>query len=146
MNSKTKGVLAILCANTIFGLNIPVTKALVSGWMTPTGYTLVRMLFGAVVFWLIGARRKSEKVVWKDMLIMVLGGFLGFVSTQFAFALALQYTTPVNFALMIALTPVIVLVLSFLFLKEKIGWTKLIGISLSVSGAILIILYGSSGG
>src|SRR5699024_12800744 len=70
MNSKTKGVLAILCANTIFGLNIPVTKALVSGWMTPTGYTLVRMLFGAVVFWLIGARRKSEKVVWKDMLIM----------------------------------------------------------------------------
>ena len=144
MNSKTKGILAILCANTIFGLNIPVTKALVSGWMTPTGYTLIRMLFGSLVFWFIGLLRKSEKVTSKDMLIMALGGFLGFVATQFTFALALQYTTPVNFALMMALTPVIVLVLSFLFLKEKIGWKKLLGISMSVSGAALIILYGSS--
>ncbi|MBX3238881.1 MAG: EamA family transporter [Chitinophagaceae bacterium] len=87
MNSKTKGVVAILCANTIFGLNIPVTKALVSGWMTPTGYTLIRMLFGSLVFWFIGSLRKSEKVTSKDMLIMALGGFLGFVSTQFTFAL-----------------------------------------------------------
>lgn len=146
MNSKTKGVWAILCANTIFGLNIPVTKALVSGWMTPSGYTLVRMLFGAVVFWLISMRYKSEKVASNDMLIMALGGFLGFVATQFSFALALQYTTPVNFALMMALTPVIVLVLSFLFLKEKIGWRKLLGILVSVSGAVLIILYGSNSG
>ncbi|MBK7099837.1 MAG: DMT family transporter [Sphingobacteriales bacterium] len=146
MNEQTKGIIAIVCANIIFGMNIPVTKALVSGWVTPMAYTLIRMFFGAIVFWIIGFSGKNEKIQTKDYFILALGGFLGFLSTQYTFALALQYTTPVNYALLMALTPVIVLVLSAFFLKEKIGWKKLLGILLSVSGAILIVAYGKSGG
>lgn len=38
--NKLKGHAAVLTANVIFGLNIPVTKFLLSGWMSPLGYML----------------------------------------------------------------------------------------------------------
>lgn len=144
-NEKYKGVLAILAANVIFGLNIPVTKALVANWMTPVGYTFSRMLFGAIVFWLISLIAPKEKVAQKDMRIIVVGGLLGFVGTQFLFSQSLNFTTPVIFSLLMALTPVVVLILSAVFLKEVVQRRKIFGIVLSISGAALIILQTQSG-
>lgn len=146
IEEKNKGLVAILAANTIFGLNIPVTKSLVAGWMTPMGYTAVRMLFGAIVFWGIGAFCKKEKVRGNDLFIMLLGGLIGYIGTQFLFSKSLEYTTPVNFSLLIVLTPIIVLSISSIFLKEIITIQKIIGIVISVSGAFLIILLSTKNG
>lgn len=143
-NPSLKGYLAIVAANIIFGLNIPVTRALISEWMSPEAYTLVRMVFGCTFFWLITLNNNSETPKGKDLLILALGGLLGFVATQLTFALSLKYTTPVNYALMMALTPVVVVLLSYLFLKEKINFKKSIGICLSISGAFIVILNGHS--
>jgi len=140
MEERRQGLLAILGANTIFGLNIPVTKALMEQWMTPMGYTVTRMFFGAAIFWLIGNFVKDIKVAKKDFVIIILGGLMGFIGTQFLFSQALQYTTPVIFSLIMALTPVLVLLLSAFFLKEALTTTKIFGIVISVLGASLIIL------
>jgi drug/metabolite transporter (DMT)-like permease len=67
---ELKGHIAAISTNVIFGLNIPVTKSLLSGWMTPMGYTLTRMIFGMVVFWLIGFFHKKEKVALKDLIMI----------------------------------------------------------------------------
>ena len=141
-----QGLVAIFFANTFFGLNIPVTKSLMAGWMTPMGYTATRMLFGAIVFWGIGAFLKQEKVRGKDLFVMLLGGLIGYIGTQFLFSQSLEYTSPVIFALLMALTPVVVLLISALFLKEAIPFRKVIGIGMSVSGAALIILLGANKG
>lgn len=141
---KQQGLIAILGANTIFGLNIPVTKALVAGWMTPMGYTATRMIFGALLFWAVGSFLKKEKVRGGDLLVMLLGGLIGYIGTQFLFSQSLKFTSPVIFALLIALTPVVVLLLSAVFLKEAIPLRKIAGIVISVSGAALIILLGSN--
>lgn len=146
MANQTKGLLAIVSANVIFGLNIPVTKALIANWMTPAGYTLTRMFFGAIVFWTIGLVAKQGKVSPKDLIVVAIGGFFGFIATQFTFAYSVKFTTPVNYSLMMALTPVVVLILSALFLKEAIRQRKLFGLVLSISGAILIILQNKDGG
>ena len=146
MNEKYKGHIAIVAANTIFGLNIPVTKSLISNWMSPTGYTLTRMLFGAILFWAVGFFYPKEKVTRKDLWIIALGGFFGFVATQLLFASALKFTTPVYFALMMSLTPVLVLLLSILFLKETTTRIKLLGTLLSIAGAFLIILQSGNHG
>ncbi len=143
---KRQGLIAILCANTMFGLNIPVTKALMAGWMTPMGYTATRMIFGAIVFWSIGAFLRQEKVRGKDILVMLLGGLIGYMGTQFFFSQSLKYTSPVVFALIMALTPVLVLIIAAIFLKEVIPFRKVIGIGMSVSGAALVILLGTKGG
>jgi drug/metabolite transporter (DMT)-like permease len=87
----------------------------------------------------------KEKVAPKDLLVLAVGGILGFVVSQFAFALSLRFTTPVNFSLIMAMVPIVVLILSFFFLKEKITSKKTVGILLSVAGAFLIILQRKSG-
>ena len=146
MKERQQGLTAILSANVIFGLNTPVTKALMDRWMTPVGYTITRMFFGAVLFWLIGLFLKTDKVERKDLLTIMIGGLMGFIGTQLLFSQALKYTTPVIYSLLMALTPVVVLVLSAIFLKEGIPFRKIIGIVISISGAGLIIYLSGDGG
>lgn len=146
MKEKQQGLLAVLTANTIFGLNIPVTKALMDTWMTPMGYTVIRMFFGVLIFWFIGLFLSKEKVDKKDFPIILIGGLMGFIGTQFLFSQALQYTSPVTFSLLMALTPVVVLALSTIFLKEVVSAKKILGILISITGAVLIIVLGDSDG
>jgi drug/metabolite transporter (DMT)-like permease len=121
-------------------MNIPVTKALIANWMTPLGYTTVRMLFGTFVFWIIGFSLNREKVQRNDLLILVIGGLLGYLGTQFLFSESLRFTSPVHFSLLMALTPLAVLVISFFFLKERITPKKILGLFLSIAGAATVIL------
>lgn len=145
-SEKSKGLIAILSANTIFGLNIPVTKALIAGWMSPMAYTFTRMLFGTLVFWTLSIWLKNEKVARKDLFLILLGGLVGYLGTQFLFSQSLQFTSPVVFSLIMSLTPVIVLLASALFLKEAVSGLKMLGIFLSVGGAAFIIVIGSNHG
>lgn len=146
IKGKQQGLVAIVTVNVIFGLNTPVTKALMDGWMTPVGYTTTRMVFGTVVFWLIGSFVKTERIERKDLLTIMIGGLMGFIGTQLLFSQALTYTTPVTFSLLMAITPVVVLVLSALFLKEVVPLRKVLGIVISISGAALIILLSGARG
>lgn len=136
---KRQGLVAIVLANIIFGLNTPVTKALMESWMTPSGYTATRMFFGAILFWVLGLFVKDINVERKDLLMMLVGGLIGFIGTQLLFSQALTYTTPVIFSLIMALTPVMVLLMSAVFLKESVPARKVVGVVLSISGAALII-------
>lgn len=142
---EIKGHIAAITTNVIFGLNIPITKSLLSGWMTPMGYTLTRMIFGMCMFWTIGLFQKKEKVIFKDLMMIFLCGLLGLVATQVTFAVGLRYTTPVTYSLILALSPIIVLILSTLFLKESVTRKKLFGIILGITGAAIIILQSSNG-
>nr|WP_319400728.1 DMT family transporter [uncultured Carboxylicivirga sp.] len=140
-----KGHISIIVSCIIFATNIILTNALVGTWMTPMGYTLTRLVYGAAVLWIMSLFFKREKVSGKDLFVLAIGGVLGFIVSQFAFALSLRYTTPVNYSLIMAMVPVVVLVLSFFFLKEKITSNKSIGILLSVIGATVIILQRKTG-
>lgn len=146
MKNNLNGHIAIIAANIIFGLSIPITKHLMETWITPEAYTLLRLLFGAVVFWSIGLFNKKEKVSKKDLAVIAIGGIFGFIATQLLFAIALQYTTPVYYSLLMSLTPVLVLILSIIFLKELLNKNKIGGVILSISGAALIILGGKAAG
>ena len=71
------GHLTALSANLIFGLNMPVTKALLDRWMTPMGYMMSRVLFAAVFFWIASLFLKKERVSGRDLWIIAAGGFFG---------------------------------------------------------------------
>ena len=145
IKDKHKGIIAAASANIIFGLNIPVTKTLMVHWMTPLGYTISRMYFGTMVFWMIGLFFKREKVTAGDLVVMILGGLIGYPGTQYLFSQSMRYTTPVIFSLLMALTPVVALILSALFLKETVSSRKITGIVISISGAAFVILKSGKG-
>jgi drug/metabolite transporter (DMT)-like permease len=134
-----KGHIAILSSKFIVGLNVPVGRYLLSGWISPMELALTRILFGAIAFWVIGLFSKKEKVAFSDLAIIATGGIVGIVATQLTFSWGLTFTTPVNFALIVALNPIVVLLLSTIFLKEAINGKKIAGVILGISGAILII-------
>jgi drug/metabolite transporter (DMT)-like permease len=139
-SEKIKGHGAAILVNMVFGLNANVTKGLLNGWMTPMGYTITRMIFGATAFWIISFLQGNEKVSRRDLLIILAGGFFGIVLSQAAMPQALTYTTPTMWSLIMALSPIGVLILSALFLKEPVTLRKVAGIIIGISGAALIIL------
>ncbi len=144
-SNKLKGHSAILLANVIYGLNIPVTKTLLDSWMTPLGYMATRTLAALLIFWIIQCFMPKERVTHRDLLIIAIGGFMGFVVSQFLTALSLQYTSPVYFSLIIALSPLCVMLLAALLLKEPVTRQKVTGVVLGVAGAVLLIAYADNG-
>lgn len=143
--NKLKGHVAILFANVIYGLNIPVTKALLDKWMTPWGYMATRTLAALLIFWMIQCFTPKERITRRDLLIIAIGGIMGFVVSQFLTALSLQYTSPVYFSLIIALSPLSVMMLAALLLKEPVTRQKSVGVLLGIVGAVLLIAFADSG-
>lgn len=148
MNNKNKiqAHSAVILANVIFGLGVPVTKLLLDQWVSPMGYMLTRCLGAAVIFWLISLFMPKEPVQRKDLLIIMLGGLLGFVVSQTLTAWALVYTTPVYFSLIATLTPVATMLMAAVFLKETLNGKKTMGVLIGIAGALLMVFMGWQGG
>lgn len=141
---KIKGHLAILTAFIIFGLNIPITKSVMNeGMVSSYGITYMRMFVAAIVFWVVSFFYPREHVNRKDMIVLFLGGLFGVVLNQGSFVVGLEFTTPIDAALVATLAPVLVMLLSAMYLKEPITWKKTMGVVLGAAGAILIIVSGT---
>lgn len=144
--NKIQAHSAVILANVIFGLGVPVTKLLLDEWVSPMGYMFTRCLGAAVIFWLISLFMPKEPVERKDLLIIMLGGLLGFVVSQTLTAWALVYTTPVYFSLIATLTPVATMLMAAVFLKETLNGKKTIGVLIGIAGTLLMVFMGWQGG
>ena len=140
MDKKVNGHAAVILANVIFGLGVPVTKYLLEDWVTPMVYMALRCIGAALIFWLIAAFLPKEKVEKKDLIVIMLGGLTGFVISQTLTAWALNYTSPVYYSLIATLVPIGTMLLAALFLKESITGFKLLGVCLGIAGAALLVL------
>jgi drug/metabolite transporter (DMT)-like permease len=65
------------------------------------------------------------------------------VINMLAFFKGLQLSTPINSAVLVTITPIIVVILSALFLSERITLNKGLGIFLGFIGALGLILFGA---
>ena len=137
---------AILLANVIFGLGVPITKMLLTDWVSPMTYMAVRCLGAAVVFWIISCFMKQEKVERHDLMVILVGGLMGVVVSQTLTAWALDYTSPVYFSLIATLTPVAVMLMAALFIGERITGMKFLGVLLGIGGATLMVIMGQTSG
>lgn len=140
---KYKGHIAMVIANIIFGLNIPIAKSvLASGSISPFTLTLLRFCGGALLFWIASLMQPREKVPPKDLMLMFFASLLGVQLNQIAFVAGLASTSPINASIIVTFTPIITMLLAALFLREPITWTKGIGVAIGAYGAWLLILGG----
>lgn len=140
--TKIQGHTAVLLANIIFGLGVPVTKSLLEQWVSPMAYMATRCIGAAAIFWLISLFTPKENVERKDLLVIMMGGLLGFVISQTLTAWALNYTTPVYFSLIATLTPVATMVCAALFIGERMSKRGVVGVAVGIVGAMLMVLMG----
>lgn len=145
-NHRLQAHTAVLLANIIFGLGVPVTKLLLDQWVSPMAYMATRCLGAAAIFWLISLFLPREKVAPRDLTVIILGGLLGIVVSQTLTAWALTFTTPVYFSLIATLTPVATMLCAALFIGEKISTRGIAGVALGVAGAMLMVFIGWQGG
>ena len=144
--NKVQGHAAVLSANVIFGLGVPVTALLLSRWVSPMVYMLTRCVGAAAIFWIISLFMPAERVTRRDLLVIMGGGLLGIVVSQTLTAWALVYTTPVYFSLIATLTPVATMLMAALFIGERITTVRLVGVVVGIVGAVLMVLMNWSGG
>ena len=139
-NNIFEAHIAILAANVIFGLGVPVTKFLLNDWVTPMTYMAFRCVGATLIFWAIAAFLPKEPVKRRDLLVIMAGGLLGFVISQTLTAWALQFTTPVYFSLIATLTPIATMLMAAMFLGERITGMKTVGVLLAIVGAALMVV------
>ena len=143
---KIEGHSAVLLANVIFGLGVPVTKLLLDEWVSPMAYMATRCMGAAAIFWLISLFMPRERVERRDLLVIMGGGLLGFVVSQTLTAWALHFTTPVYFSIIATLTPVATMVCAALFIGERLSLRGALGVAIGVVGALLMVMVGWQGG
>ena len=113
------------------------------GKINPNAFVFIRLACCVVLFWGIKFLFVKEKVERKDFLRLALCGLLGAAANMLFFFHGINLTSPVDASIIMTATPVIVLIFSFIILKEPLTKNKLMGISIAGVGAIFLILYGN---
>ena len=142
MNQRALALLAATVASAIYGVNHTLAKGLMPDIIGPFGFIILRVIGAAILFWIASIFFPKEKIDRKDWLRILACVLCGMVLNMNMFFKGLELSTPINSSVVITLTPVLLLVLSAIFLKEKITWMKSIGIALGLTGALLLILFG----
>jgi drug/metabolite transporter (DMT)-like permease len=145
MGNQLKAHLAIIGANIIFGLNYTICKDIMPDYMQPLALNLVRVFGGISLFWLTGLFVPSQPIDKKDFKVLILGGLCGIALNQILFLKGLNYTTPIDSAIMMTSNPIIVLLIAFFLLRERISVVKISGMVIGAAGAIVLILFSGKG-
>ena len=144
MSQKWIGHLAVLTVYIIFGVNPNCSKAVVPEYITPEAYTALRLAVGAAGFWLISLFTPREKVEKRDMWMILLGA-VNLYGTLWAFAEAMRYISPIYVSLISAMSPLLVMLMAAVFLKEPISTRKATGVFFGIAGALMMILFSLHG-
>nr|WP_255702494.1 DMT family transporter [Salinimicrobium sediminilitoris] len=137
-------ILAAIGAGTIYGINHTVAKGLMPIYIQPFGFILLRVTGAAILFWLISFMGPKEKVATSDWPRLFGCAVLGMCINMLFFFKGLNLTTPINSSVITTITPIIVLVLAALLIKERITLLKILGILTGLAGALGLILFSSS--
>lgn len=134
----------LVFATLLWGGNFVIGRA-VAGDIPPITLAFLRWIVAFIIFFPIAySRTKKEWPMLKKhfgaVIILALTGVAAFNTLVY---IGLHYTTSINASLMNSSTPIIIYILSFLFLKERLTKFQLFGTLLSLAGVLFIISGGS---
>jgi drug/metabolite transporter (DMT)-like permease len=144
MTESTKAHLALTLSGLLFGANYWIAKGLMPLYMQPMQIIFVRGAMALVLFWLVSLLFKDSTIPErKDHRILALCGLTGIALNQALFFTGLSLTSPVDTALIHSGSPVIVLLFSIWLAGEKTGKSKITGMALGATGAVLLVFQGN---
>jgi len=134
--------LSVLSANLLYGANYSIAKQVMPEFIKPFGFIVLRVLFSAMLFWIIGFFIADKKIEKKDFTRLIFCAFFGVALNQMLFFKGLDLTTPINASLMMTTNPIMVLIVASFLVRERITVRKIIGIIVGITGASLLLLWG----
>jgi drug/metabolite transporter (DMT)-like permease len=144
MSKRFWALIAALFVALIYGVTFTIAKDVMPKYIEPYGFILMRVGGSMLLFWLIAPFFSSEKIEKQDFPRIIAAAFLGVALNMLTFFKGLSYTSPIMSAVLMVTTPMIVLVLSSILMKERMKKRKVFGLILGLIGTIFLILYGKS--
>tara|TARA_B100000945_G_scaffold9053_1_gene7332 strand:- start:1284 stop:2174 length:891 start_codon:yes stop_codon:yes gene_type:complete len=144
MQKKFLPLFAATIATTIYGINHTVAKMVMPIYIGSLGLVFLRVLGATIIFWTISLFFKTKPIEKKDRLTILKCGLFGMSINIAAFIAGLDYSTPVNSSILIIISPIFVVILSFFIFKNKINFIKILGIIIGFIGAMILILTADS--
>lgn len=141
MNKRLLAILAATGASTIYGINHTVAKGLMPIYIEPFGFILLRVLGAAILFWFISIWGPKEKIATSDWPRLLGCTVFGMVINMLLFFKGLSLTTPINSSVIITISPILVLILAAVLIRERITLLKILGIITGLAGAMALILF-----
>ena len=140
MKIKILPHIALFAVNLIYALNYSIAKDVMPDYIGPSGFILLRVIGGSFLFFLTYIFFIKEKVNSTDIVRLIFCGLFGVAINQLFFFEGLNLTTPINAAIIMTVSPILVIVFSAIIIKEKITIRKIFGIFLGLTGAATLIL------
>ncbi len=135
---------ALLLVNLIYGASHVLAKGVMPVFLSPTVFILFRVLGAVVLFWMLIPFVKRARILTRDFIRLAACGLFGVTVNQLLFFHGLNSSSPMNAGIIMALNPIMVAVLSFFSLKERLTRKQWIGISIGAIGAIALTTSGAN--
>ena len=144
MSKRNLALAAATIVAMIYGVTFTIAKDVMPAYIKPFGFIALRVGVATILFWLIGLFAFRQKIALADFPRIIAAAFFGVALNMLTFFEGLSQTSPIMASVLMVTTPIIVLILSAIIMKEKILPKKAIGILLGLAGTVLLILYGKS--
>jgi len=138
MNKTFQAHIALFAAQVFFAASFPIAKIIMED--IPYNVLVIIRVIGAIILFWISGLIINERVEKKDFLRLFLLGIFGVAINQSLFLKGLDLTSPIDAAIMMITTPILVLIIASLIIKERITLLKFSGIVIGFSGAGYLVL------
>jgi drug/metabolite transporter (DMT)-like permease len=148
LNTKTPAHLALLFTNLFFAINLSAVKHLTNLQLAkPFGINVVRVGVSAFLLWLLYLLKPGKiKIEKEDQGRLLLCAVTGIAINQLLFLKGLSLTYPIHAVLLMLTTPILIVFIAAWILRERLGFLKVTGLALGISGALVLILAKDSSG
>ena len=144
MSKRNLALIGATIVSIIYGVTFTIAKDVMPAYIDAFGFILLRVGGSVLLFWLTWFFMPKEKIAMGDFPRIIAAAFFGVAFNMLTFFKGLSLTSPISAAVIMVSTPMIVLVLSAIIMKERLKKRKVFGIVLGLFGTALLILYGKS--
>lgn len=150
MSKRNLALIGATLVSLIYGVTFTIAKDVMPKYVDAYGFILLRAGGSMVLFWLIwfmmplSGKTQNEKIALDDFPRIIASAFFGVAFNMLTFFKGLSLTSPISAAVIMVSTPMIVLVLSAIIMKERMKKRMAFGILLGLIGTAFLILYGKS--
>ena len=143
MSNVVKAHLGLILSYVIWAVNYPLYKVIMPHYISPYAMTMLvvgvaaLLAFGSMLFVPI------EPVRRQDILKLVAAAALMGIAKKLFLMVGIQHTSPIDASIIATLGPILVLVISVMFLVDRFTPMKVLGMALGLAGALVVILSGN---
>ena len=109
-------------------------------YLSPFSLTFFRMAGACLIFWLASLCIRQESLSRKDFFYVFLAALFGIFINQISFVWGLSLASSIDASIIVTFTPIMTMLVSFLFLREPITWKKVLGVLTGATGAIILVV------